>query len=213
MSPAEEEAWQEYWRERTDAARNQVAGFYLHLISHAARRIRPPTWSLLEIEDLKQAGMLGLFEAIASFDPEKNIRFTTFAQLRVRGSMIDHLRKFDWVPRDLRARERRGEITTRKMVALSVLMPPGKQQEEDIPLLNLADQKAPPPDYRIQKQAFWESMCKQFSARDRQIFLLVYRDGKTMKQAGQQFGLSESRVSQVLTKLLKQLKQRSDLCK
>ena len=59
----------------------------------------PPT---IDVEDLIQSGMIGLMEAAEKFDPSKEVKFKTFAELRIRGAMLDDLRSKDWIPRSVR---------------------------------------------------------------------------------------------------------------
>lgn len=60
----------------------------------------------VELSDLTQAGFLGLLDAAAKFDWDKGVRFSTYAELRIRGAILDSLRSLDWVPRSLRRRRR-----------------------------------------------------------------------------------------------------------
>ncbi len=66
----------------------------------------------VQVDDLIQAGMLGLLEAARRYDPGQGASFTTFAERRIRGAMLDEIRKGDWVPRSLhrKAREVSGAI-------------------------------------------------------------------------------------------------------
>ena len=72
------------------------------LVSYVVGRIQGsfPAW--VDSEDLISYGHLGLIDAIARFDPDRGIRFTTYAVRRIRGSILDELRKTDWAPRRLR---------------------------------------------------------------------------------------------------------------
>ncbi|MEC7985884.1 MAG: RNA polymerase sigma factor FliA [Myxococcota bacterium] len=80
-----------------------ILSFYPMVYSIARRLIRrlPPT---VDIEDMVSVGVIGLIEAYDRFDQAKGIPFRAYAELRVRGAMIDELRKQDWVPRSVRRR-------------------------------------------------------------------------------------------------------------
>lgn len=60
----------------------------------------------VEMDDLINAGVVGLIESYHNFDSDKNVKFETYASLRIRGSILDELRGMDWVPRSTRARSR-----------------------------------------------------------------------------------------------------------
>ena len=80
-----------------------ILSFYPMVYSIAKRLIRrlPPT---VDLEDMVSVGVIGLIEAYDRFDQAKGIPFRAYAELRVRGAMIDELRKQDWVPRSVRRR-------------------------------------------------------------------------------------------------------------
>lgn len=75
---------------------------YLPMVQFVARRIHGRLPQNIEIDDLISAGMVGLVQAFAKFDPTKNVRFASFAHFRVRGAIMDSLRVLDWAPRGLR---------------------------------------------------------------------------------------------------------------
>ncbi len=80
---------------------------YIPLVKKIAHNLLvklPPT---IGLDDLVQAGMIGLLEASRNFDATKGASFTTFASIRVRGSMIDELRKGEWAPRSVHKNSRR----------------------------------------------------------------------------------------------------------
>src|SRR5258708_35319859 len=63
----------------------------------------------VDVDDLMGAGMLGLLDAVEKFDPAKGVLFKTYAEMRVRGAMLDSLRDLDWAPRSMRRRAREVE--------------------------------------------------------------------------------------------------------
>lgn len=78
---------------------------------HLLNRL-PPT---VQIDDLIQAGMVGLLEAASNFDPAMGASFATFAGIRIRGSMIDEIRRSDWTPRSVHRKFRSVTETIRKI--------------------------------------------------------------------------------------------------
>src|SRR5881628_1623811 len=86
----------------THAQRDALIQEALPLIKHIAHRVAIRLPSNVEIRDLINAGVLGLMDAIEKFEPERNVKFKTYAEVRIRGAIIDSLRNLDWAPRSLR---------------------------------------------------------------------------------------------------------------
>ena len=79
---------------------------YLALVKYIAGRLALGLPRSVEMDDLVNAGVVGLIEAYRNFDASKGVKFETYASLRVRGAILDELRSMDWVPRSTRARSR-----------------------------------------------------------------------------------------------------------
>jgi len=75
---------------------------YLPLIRYHADQLMRRTPDSIELDDMIDAGVLGLLDGARRFDSEREVQFKTFVSYRVRGAMIDYLRAFDWMPRGLR---------------------------------------------------------------------------------------------------------------
>ncbi|MBU2512096.1 FliA/WhiG family RNA polymerase sigma factor [bacterium] len=80
----------------------EIAIEYAPVVKHIALKLSARLPSNIELDDLIQAGMIGLLESIDRFDPKKGVKFKTFAEIRVRGAMLDELRDRDWIPRSVR---------------------------------------------------------------------------------------------------------------
>jgi RNA polymerase sigma factor for flagellar operon FliA len=78
----------------------------LPLVKYIAIRMSDRTPRSVELDDLIGEGTLGLLDAARRFDPARGIKFRTFAEQRIRGAMLDHLRSLDWVPRTLRQKQK-----------------------------------------------------------------------------------------------------------
>lgn len=102
--PAENELWAKYSHSRDEDTRNQLVLRYFPLVKYAAQRVHSRLHGELELEDLHSSGIFGLIDAVERFEPSRGYRFETFATRRVRGAMIDDLRRFDWVSRLARSR-------------------------------------------------------------------------------------------------------------
>src|SRR5215467_3336732 len=82
--------------------RDEVLRQYLPLVRRVVQRLavrKPPH---IELDDLVSWGIVGLLDAIGKYDPAKEAAFSTYAQFRIRGAILDHLRSLDWVPRSVR---------------------------------------------------------------------------------------------------------------
>src|SRR5580700_6484655 len=90
---------------------------HLPIVRFLARRIHERLPQHVEIEDLVSAGVVGLLDAFAKFDPEKNVQFRSYAQFRIRGAILDSLRSLDWSPRELRRKGRAVEEAIRVLTA------------------------------------------------------------------------------------------------
>lgn len=109
------ELWGRY-REGDDAARENLILSYAPLVKVAAGRLGSRLPAHVEEAELVSFGLSGLLRAIERFEPERGVRFESFAMQRIRGAMLDALRSLDWVPRRVRrdAREmERAEVKLR----------------------------------------------------------------------------------------------------
>jgi RNA polymerase sigma factor for flagellar operon FliA len=98
----------------------------LPLVRHIARRIHVNMPPMVDIEDLFSAGMVGLVEASAGFDPAKKAPFASYASFRIRGAILDSLRAGDWAPRQLR---RKGRAVKEAIRTITPLL--GRAPSED----------------------------------------------------------------------------------
>ena len=98
--------WQEFKRTGERALRDRLILTYAPLVKYVAGRLGSGLPAHVEEGDLVSYGLLGLIGAIERFDPERDIKFETYAIARIKGSIIDELRSMDWVPRSVRARAR-----------------------------------------------------------------------------------------------------------
>ncbi len=96
--------WRSYRKRRSDENRNRLVEAYQSLVSDIVGRFAARIPRTVDRGDLATAANFGLIGAIGSFDPGRNVRFEAYAELRIRGSLLDELRNEDWVPRPWRAR-------------------------------------------------------------------------------------------------------------
>ena len=101
--------WQAYSRDRDAALRDRLLLHYAPLVKYVAGRVGTGLPSHVDIADLVQSGVFGLWDAIDRFQPERGLKFETYAMQRIRGAILDELRAQDWVPRLVRSRAREVE--------------------------------------------------------------------------------------------------------
>lgn len=101
--------WKEYGQTKSPALKEKLILEYAPLVKFVAGRLVMHIGQHVEYDDLISYGIFGLIDAIDKFDYEKGVKFETYASLRIRGSIIDNIRKMDWVPRTLRQRNKQFE--------------------------------------------------------------------------------------------------------
>ena len=98
--------WLEYRRTKDLALRDRLILTYAPLVKYVAGRLGSGLPAHVDEGDLVSYGLLGLIEAIKRYDPDRDVKFETYAIARIRGSILDELRALDWVPRSVRSRAR-----------------------------------------------------------------------------------------------------------
>src|SRR3972149_8416693 len=96
----------EYHESGEPKIRERIMILSLPLVSYISERLAVSLPQSVELDDLKSLGILGLIDAVENYKPEKLVRFTSYAALRIKGSIIDGLRSLDWVPRSVRKKAR-----------------------------------------------------------------------------------------------------------
>lgn len=94
--------WKLYKEKNDSHAKEQLIIHYVELVKIVASRLYTSKNADLDYEDLVSFGVIGLIDAIEKFDPSKNVKFETYANIRVRGAIIDQIRSLDWIPRSAR---------------------------------------------------------------------------------------------------------------
>jgi RNA polymerase sigma factor for flagellar operon FliA len=107
--------WRRYKSDGDEGARERLVVAYSPMVKFVAGRLGAGLPSHVEDADLISYGLVGLIGAIERFEPERGIKFETFAMTRIRGAIIDELRSLDWVPRSVRSRAREIETAQAKL--------------------------------------------------------------------------------------------------
>jgi RNA polymerase sigma factor FliA len=199
---------------------------------HLAGRL-PPS---VEVDDLIQAGMIGLLEAASHYAADRGASFETYAGIRIRGAMIDALRKLDWAPRSVHRKSREAAAVIRKIEGREgreardeeIAREMGISMEEYHRILNdslacqlssmdetgeameIADRSANPM-IEAEGGALREAVAEAISGlpdRERMVMSMYYDDELNLKEIGVALGISESRVCQLHGQALVRLRSR-----
>ncbi len=100
------ELWIQYSQTKDREIKKLLIEEYVDLVKIVAGRMYNFYGAKIEYDDLIGFGIIGLIDSIERFDISKNIKFETYAQIRIRGTIIDNIRKLDWVPRSLRKKSK-----------------------------------------------------------------------------------------------------------
>ncbi|HOZ73488.1 MAG TPA: RNA polymerase sigma factor WhiG [Spirochaetales bacterium] len=103
---SEEELWAAYRQRKDPLIREAFIKQYAPLVKYVAGKVVANMPSSVEFDDLVGFGVFGLIDAIDKYDPDKNVKFKTYAVTRIRGAIYDELRSIDWVPRSVRQKTR-----------------------------------------------------------------------------------------------------------
>ena len=104
---SKEKLWEMYQTKRTPELREQIILEYAPLVKVVAGRLSMYLGYNVEYDDLVSYGIFGLIDAIDKFDQDREVKFETYASLRIRGAILDQIRKMDWIPRTVRQKQKK----------------------------------------------------------------------------------------------------------
>ncbi|MCH5274788.1 MAG: FliA/WhiG family RNA polymerase sigma factor [Lachnospiraceae bacterium] len=107
--------WDEYAQNKTPEIREKIILEYAPLVKLVAGRLSMYLGYNVEYEDLVSYGVFGLIDAIDKFDSMKEVKFETYASLRIRGAILDQIRKMDWIPRTIRQKQKKIEAVIKEV--------------------------------------------------------------------------------------------------
>lgn len=198
------------------------AGLVKRIAYHLIARL-PHT---VEVDDLIQAGMLGLLDAAQQYNADQGASFETYAGIRIRGAMLDEIRRNDWAPRSVH-RKAREIAETLHQLEQRLGRPPQDQEVADAMAITLDEyhqqlhdatghqvfsldelndhqdsltDRGGDPDSALHDGNFRQSLAAaidQLPERERLMMSLYYNEELNLKEIGQVLGVSESRVSQI----------------
>jgi len=238
------EMWVTLRKENSYKVRNNLVEKYIPLVRMIAKKIIAKLPRSVQLNDLKSAGTFGLITAIDGYDIHRGVRFETYCAGRIRGAILDELRKLDWVPRLVRKRRNTLDSCVKRLEAelgrtptvdelAETLEVSGKEMEKIVRDSCLAgmvslnsdlgdddenkaykkldfieDKKTSNPFEDIKKRELIDVISRELTREERLIVLLYYYEQITMKEIGVALNVSESRVCQMHSSILKRLQRR-----
>ena len=213
-----EKLWEEYQKNPTPKLREQLIIEYAQLVRLVAGRLSMYLGHNVEYDDLVSYGIFGLIDAIDKFNLEKNVKFETYASLRIREAILDQIRKMDWIPRTVRQRQRKIDEAIK-----NIELRTGKTANDadqlkvtNVVSLDEFDESGPEPvmdaahnsHYAQPEEIVTQEELKtmlvksldNLTEKERRVIELYYYEDLTLKEISNILEVSESRVSQLHTK-------------
>lgn len=208
---------------------------HMQLVRRIALHLSARLPVAVQVDDLVQAGMVGLLEAARKYDAGKGANFTTFASHRIRGAMLDEIRRGDWVPRSVHRNAREIATAMARMKQDLGREPSDRElaNELDVSVEKLhhmirdaasakltsfedesEDEQAPSADSEGPLQsaidaAFRDRLASAIAAlseREQLVISLYHEQELNLKEIGEVLGVTESRVSQIHSKAMLRLR-------
>src|SRR5690625_427609 len=126
-SPLVQKLWNDWLTEKCDHAANKLVKHYKYIVNFHVDRIGSHLPKNVSKDDLVSFGLLGLYDAITKFDEKRNLKFDTYASFRIKGAIMDGLRKEDWLPRSLREKAKKVERVSGELEQKLQRMPTSKE--------------------------------------------------------------------------------------
>ncbi|MBR0289298.1 MAG: FliA/WhiG family RNA polymerase sigma factor [Selenomonadaceae bacterium] len=222
--------WLKYRENKTVELRNEIAEYYLPLVRIVCGRLAVSLPQHLDKDDLLSSGFFGLLDAIDRFDITRNIKFETYAGVRIRGAMIDYLRSKDWIPVSMRQKIRKyeqavyqletkfGRAATDKEIADELKISLDELQTlvsqcnsatviplEEYLKTDVSEAVDTNPANSTEYFELKETLAKaieRLPEKERTVVSLYYYEELTLKEISLILKLSEARISQLHTKAI-----------
>lgn len=195
--------WETFKQEPSPAVKKQIMVNYTNLVHYVIHNSKFMNLNVVDEKDYFQFGVEGLSEAIDRFDPDYGTKFETYAIQRIRGKIIDELRKLQIKPRSLNPET---DIQY-KNISLNY----SYDGEDGYQLYEVLPSEAEQPDEILQKDEQKDILIKMIQSlneRDRLIISLYYYENLNYKEIADTLGITVSRVSQIHTKIIKEMKEK-----
>ena len=225
------EAIQTYQRVADQARRDELIVSHLPLVKHVIGRLIGELPPGIDVENLESAGVLGLVESAGKFDPNRNTQFKTYAYMRIRGSILDELRRNSPLPQHMLERVsliRKAQRTLPGPVTVEMLVEETGLSTDEVSDALAAErfsrmvsweqtaqpnsmnpmESMAPPHAEVER---WEAVqqlgdaIEQLKPRERLAVTLYYREELRLKEIGEIMQLSPSRISRLLSRAIFEL--------
>lgn len=236
-----DELWEKYEQSKDISIKQLLIEEYVWLVKIVAGRMYNYYGSKIEYDDLVGFGIMGLIDSIQRFDVNKNIKFETYAQIRIKGTIIDNIRRLDWIPRSLRKKSKEIQNAMIKLKNELGRNPSNKELAEyshmslkeleetlaDIVNFNVAsledllvnngehyvynDRNRDTPENIFEKKEIKEILGRtidELPENQKKVISLYYYEELTYKEIGNIMELSESRISQIHSKAILNIKNK-----
>jgi RNA polymerase sigma factor for flagellar operon FliA len=236
--------WREFKTTGDVKLRDRLVLAYAPLVRFVASRVAIGLPSFIDPGDLASYGTLGLIDAIQKFDPERNIKFETYAISRIKGAIIDELRAIDWVPRSVRTKAKAVEHAYSKLRAELHRTPTDQEVAAElgisenelqtvfskISFLSVAQldevvfdgergdgttlgetiadlrESATGSFEKEETRKLLVDAINRLGNREKIVLTLYYYEGFTLAEIGKILGVTESRICQIHSKAVLQLR-------
>lgn len=225
------------WQDFTVQEKEALVRHYAPKVKYLALRLKARLPKNIELNDLIGTGTLGLMEAFGKFKPDLGTKFDTYAEPRIRGAMLDELRRLDWFPRSLRRKVRTLEEAIHKLECSKGHTPCEEELAEEtgfeLPVIRqtleaLQNQfflsldltyetlvpaeasREGPPHQRVENQDLIRKVAElitQLTEREKLVLSLYYTDELNMRETAKVMGITEGRVSQLHSQALARLRK------
>ncbi len=230
------EIWIQYTKTHDVQLKEMLTEHYVHLVKLVAGRLGIYLNQYIDIDDLVGYGVLGLIDAIDKFDPTKNVKFETYASLRIRGAILDAIRKLDWIPRTLRKKQKdidkayvelemklsRPPVDYEVAEALNISLDEYNALLKEVNVSTLVsideniyhfesikDHNVQVPEQYVEENEMKNTLAEvidELPEREKKVIFLYYYEELTLKEISRVLEVSESRVSQLHTKAVSRLR-------
>ena len=222
--------WTRWLNRKNTTSRDHLIVHYSPLVKFVAGRVGAGLPNSVDPGDLVSSGVFGLIDAIDRFDPDRGVKFETFAAPRIRGAIYDGLRQLDWVPRSVRSRAREVERAIAQLehelgrsppddelarwlasIAATTIGPLDRAVAAGYEPESIESAGMEHPVAAIEDRELRDVMrdeIKKLPEREKLVLSLYYDEGLTLAEIGQVLGVTESRVSQIHTKSVLHLRSR-----
>jgi RNA polymerase sigma factor for flagellar operon FliA len=183
---------------------------HLPLVKKVANKIyRRIPEGAVEFEELVNTGVIGLIKAIEKYD-EKKAKFSTYAYIKIRGEILDYLRKLDFLPRSVRERVKNGRGEALKEELVFFISIEENLFADGFKVKDTLSSREPTPEEKLLLRDAKEKLAKaieKLNEKEQLVLQLVFVEELDLKSIGEILGISVSRVSQIKGSALRKLRE------